>query len=220
MDEKKIMAKNFIWNTIGTGFNSFNSLFFLIIVTRINGLEAAGIFSIAYATSTILYTLALYSGRLCQVTDIENKISDKDYVANRILTCMIMLIGAAAYLGIKQYTPFKTGVFVMLAIFKGLEAFADILYGIMQKNGVLYKAGQSLTVKGFVGVILFGIINYFTKDLVLACLSLVIINLGAFNIYIPANEFTNTKNSLFNIANTFSLTILLSLLINFLLTII
>ena len=183
MDEKKTMFKNFIWNTIGTGFNSFNSLFFLIIVTRINGLEAAGIFSIAYATATILYTLALYSGRLCQVTDIENKISDKDYIANRTLTCIIMLIGAAIYLGLKQYTPFKTGVFVMLAIFKGLEAFSDILYGIMQKNGVLYKAGQSLTAKGFIGVVLFGLINYFTKDLVLACLSLVIINLIILIIY-------------------------------------
>lgn len=220
MNEKKIMAKNFIWNTIGTGFNSFNSLFFLIIVTRINGLEAAGIFSIAYATSTILYTLALYSGRLCQVTDIENKISDKDYVANRVLTCIIMLIGAATYLGIKQYTPFKTGVFVMLAIFKGLEAFSDILYGVMQKNGVLYKAGQSLTAKGFIGVILFGLINYFTKNLVLACLSLVIINLVILIIYdyfivsrklidkeskvIKANVLSILKSEFFVFVNSFA----------------
>ena len=57
--EKKVFLKNFIWNSIGTGFNSFNSLFFLILVTRINGLVEAGIFSIAYATSTILYTIAM-----------------------------------------------------------------------------------------------------------------------------------------------------------------
>ena len=77
--EKKEFLKNFIWNSLGTGINSFNSLFFLIIVTRVNDIQTAGIFSIAYATSTILYTLAMYSGRLCQVTDIENKIKDKDY---------------------------------------------------------------------------------------------------------------------------------------------
>ena len=126
-DEKKVMAKNFIWNTIGTGFNSFNSLFFLILVTRINGIEKAGIFSIAYATATILYTLALYSGRLFQVTDIENKIKDKDYISNRALTCFIMLIFASTYLIIKKYTTFKTLVFVVLIIFRGIEAFADIL---------------------------------------------------------------------------------------------
>ena len=177
MDDKKLFVKNFIWNTIGTGFNSFNSLFFLIIVTRINGLETAGIFSIGYATACILYTLALYSGRLCQVTDIENKIKDKDYIANRALTCLLMLIGAGIFLAIKQYSPFKTGVFVLLALFKGLEAFSDILYGVMQKNGILYKAGQSLTMKGVIGLALFGVIDFLTKDLLLACLSLVIINL-------------------------------------------
>ena len=160
-NEKKVMAKNFIWNTIGTGFNSFNSLFFLIIVTRINGIENAGIFSIAYATATILYTLALYSGRLCQVTDIENRIKDKDYIANRLFTCFIMLICASIYLISKQYTSFKTGVFISLILFRGIEAFADILYGVMQKNGVLYKAGISLTAKGVIGLILFGVIDFF-----------------------------------------------------------
>ncbi len=72
--QRKIFLKNFIWNMLGTGFNSFNSLFFLVIVTRINGIQDAGIFSIAWATAYILYTIGLYSGRLCQVTDTENKI--------------------------------------------------------------------------------------------------------------------------------------------------
>ena len=104
--EKKLFLKNFIWNSLGTGINSFNSLFFLIIVTRVNDIQTAGIFSIAYATATILYTLAMYSGRLCQVTDIENKIKDKDYITNRALTCLIMLIGATIFLCIKQYSGF------------------------------------------------------------------------------------------------------------------
>ena len=123
--EKKAFLKNFIWNSLGTGINSFNSLFFLIIVTRVNDIQTAGIFSIGYATATILYTLAMYSGRLCQVTDIEGKIKDKDYIAQRALTCIIMLIGAVIFLAIQQYTGFKTMVFALLAIFKGLEAFSD-----------------------------------------------------------------------------------------------
>ena len=205
--EKKLFMKNFIWNTIGTGFNAFNSLFFLVIVTRINGIETAGIFSIAYATATILYTLALYSGRLCQVTDIEEKIKDKDYIANRAITCWIMLIGAAGFLLIQQYSPFKTGVFALLAIFKGLEAFSDILYGIMQKNGILYKAGQSLTMKGVVGVVLFLIIDYFTKSLLLACLALGIINLVVLIVfdYLLIGKILIDKKSKVSKANVLSI---------------
>ena len=39
--------------------------------------------------------------------------------------------------------------------------------------------------------------------------------LGAFNMYIPANEFTKTKNSLFIIDNIFSLLTFSSEFINF-----
>ena len=89
---KKELFKNFIWNSIGTGLNSFNSLFFLIIVTRINGVDNAGIYSIAYATALILYTVGLYSGRLTQVTDIENKLKDKDYILSRIISSLFMIV--------------------------------------------------------------------------------------------------------------------------------
>ena len=182
-NERKEFLKNFIWNSLGTGINSFNSLFFLIIVTRINGIESAGIFSIAYATATILYTLAMYSGRLCQVTDIENKIKDKDYILNRALTCFIMIFGATCFLLIKQYSGFKTTIFALLAIFKGIEAFSDILYGVMQKNGLLYKSGMSLSLKGFVGIALFLVVDLITKDLRLACFSVIIINVLVLLVY-------------------------------------
>lgn len=181
--EKKLFLKNFIWNSLGTGINSFNSLFFLIIVTRVNDIHTAGIFSIAYSTATILYTLAMYSGRLCQVTDIENKIKDKDYITNRILTCFIMLIGATGFLLVKQYSSFKTTIFALLAIFKGLEAFSDILYGVMQKNDILYKSGQSLSLKGFVGIAVFFIVDFITKDLRWACLAVIIVNLIVLIVY-------------------------------------
>lgn len=181
--EKKLFLKNFIWNSLGTGINSFNSLFFLIIVTRVNDIHTAGIFSIAYATATILYTLAMYSGRLCQVTDIENKIKDKDYITNRALTCFIMLLGAAGFLLVKQYTGFKTTIFALLAIFKGLEAFSDILYGVMQKNDILYKSGQSLSLKGFVGIAAFLVVDLITRDLRWACFAVIVVNVVVLVVY-------------------------------------
>ena len=206
-DERKEFLKNFIWNSLGTGINSFNSLFFLIIVTRINGLETAGIFSIAYATATILYTLAMYSGRLCQVTDIENKIKDKDYITNRALTCLIMLIGASCFLIIKRYSGFKTTVFALLAIFKGIEAFSDILYGVMQKNNLLYKSGMSLSLKGFTRIALFLIVDLITKDLRLACFSVIIINVIVLIVYdylLITKKLINNQNKV-NLNNVFSI---------------
>lgn len=209
--EKKLFLKNFIWNSLGTGINSFNSLFFLIIVTRVNDIQTAGIFSIAYATATILYTLAMYSGRLCQVTDIKNKIKDKDYIFTRFLTCIVMLAMATVFLLIKQYSAFKTTIFAFLAIFKGIEAFSDILYGIMQKNNLLYKSGMSLSLKGFIGIVSFLVIDLITRDLRLACLAVIVVNLVVLIIYdyfiiskkLIQNEKINKENILSIIKSEF-----------------
>lgn len=175
--EKKNFLKNFIWNILGTGLNSFNSLFFLIIVTRINGVNDAGIFSICYATALILYTVGLYSGRLCQVTDIEKKIKDKDYILNRVISCIIMMILAIGFVFIKGYNTYKLFVCILLCLYKATEAFAEILYGIMQKNDLLYRSGQSLTIKSLVGLLVFLIVDIFTKNLVVSILAAVLVNI-------------------------------------------
>lgn len=219
VDERKDFLKTFIWNSLGTGINSFNSLFFLIIVTRINGTETAGIFSLGYATACILYTLAMYSGRLCQVTDVEGKIKDKDYIVTRLFTCILMCLGAGAFLAIKRYSLFKTSVFILLALFRGIEAFADVLYGVMQKNGFLYKCGKSLTAKGILGVLSFLVIDLLTKNIDFACLGLIVINLVFLFIYdylivtkdliekpkfLKENVISIMKNEFFVFANSFA----------------
>ena len=92
MEESKQFRKNFIWNTLGTGFNAFNSLFFMIIVTRANGVDQAGIFTIAFSTACILYAIGLYAGRIYQVTELNKNISDKDFIVSRITTNILMII--------------------------------------------------------------------------------------------------------------------------------
>ena len=46
--DTSISKKNVIWNMIGTTFNAFNSLFFMMVVTRINGLANSGVFTLAF----------------------------------------------------------------------------------------------------------------------------------------------------------------------------
>ena len=175
--DKKEFSKNFIWNALGTGLNSCNSLFFLIIVTRINGTEQAGMFSIGIAIGLILYTIALYSGRVCHVTNINSKITDKDYILSRSITCVIMMILAIAIVILRRYSMIKAEIVLLICLFKCLEAFSDIFYGIMQKQDYLFKSGQSLFFKAIIGIIAFGLVDYLTYDLVLALIILNIVNI-------------------------------------------
>jgi len=174
--ENKKFLKNFIWNLLGTGLNSFSSLFFLIIITRVNGIEEAGIFSIGIAIAMIIYTVALYSGRLCQVTDIKNKTTDKEYIVNRVITCFIAFVISIVIVLFRGYTEEKFIIILLLCLFKILEAFDDILYGIMQKNEMLYKVGKSLFLKSLLGILGLLITILLIKNLIISLCILNLIN--------------------------------------------
>ena len=103
---KKNFRKNFIWNIVGTMLNSFISLFFLVAITRINGVNDAGIFSFGFAIACLLFQIGIYFGRTFQVTE-NTKISDKSYFVSRIVTVVLMLAIAFIYSLTKSEDSFK-----------------------------------------------------------------------------------------------------------------
>ena len=176
--EKDIQfKKNFIWNILGTGLNAFNSLFFLITVTRVNGIDNAGIYTIAFSTACIIYIVGVYAGRIYQVTEPDKNITDKEYIINRIITTISMLILVIIFCFMRKYDFFKLVVFLLLTIYKALEAFSDVIYGILQKNEKLDIAGKSLFFKSLFSVIAFVIIDIITKNMIISIISIILINL-------------------------------------------
>ena len=176
--EKEIQfRKNFIWNILGTGFNAFNSLFFMIAVTRINGVDNAGIFTIAFSTACIIYIIGVYAGRIYQVTEPDKSITDKEYIINRIITTVAMLILVILFSVIRVYDIFKSTVFLLLTTYKALEAFSDVIYGILQKNEKLDIAGKSLFFKSLISVIAFVAIDLITKNMIVSIISIILVSL-------------------------------------------
>lgn len=169
--------KNIIWNILGATFNAFNSLFFTIVVTRLNGLNDSGIFTYSFATACVLFNIGIYQGRAFQVTDITGKSTDTDYIYHRIITCVIMMIASLAFVFIKGYDFYKSAIFLLLCLFRCIEAFVESIYAVIQKNGNLYQVGISLFTKAIIGIICFTLVNLITKNLIYACISLIIINI-------------------------------------------
>jgi O-antigen/teichoic acid export membrane protein len=204
MEKDNQFRRNFIWNILGTGLNAFNSLFFMIAVTRINGVDDAGIFTIAFSTACILYFIGVYSGRIYQVTEPNKKITNKEYIASRIITTIFMFLFLIVYLSFKKYDVFKTSMFILLVIFKVLEALSDVFYGILQKNEKLEIVGKSLFSKSLISVIAFIIIDIITKNMILSTISIIIVNvliiifydLKKAKIYIDIKEKVEISNIL------------------------
>ena len=167
-------GKSVLWNTLGTGLNAFLSLFFMIIVTRVNGLNEAGIFTFSFSSACLLYIFGIYSGRIYHVTD-RTKTNDKEFIVSRLFTSVFMLFIALIFLLIKDYTWHKNIVFIVLVLYKSLEAFSDVLYGVLQKNEKLDLVGKSYLSKAISSIVVFLVVDLITKDIVLSSLAMLIV---------------------------------------------
>ena len=168
------LKKNTIWNIIGTGINAFASLIFMIIVTRINDVNEAGIFTFAFSLATLFNVIGTYAGRIYQVTE-KKDISNNEFLVNRLITCLIMMIIAIGYVILKKYELNKIIIVVLLCIWKMLEAFSDVIYAFLQKNDELYKVGVTLTIKNILGIAVFLVVDLITKNLIISILSFIIV---------------------------------------------
>lgn len=224
MKNKSNVKKDFIFNTIGTGINAFNSLFFMIIATRINGVSDAGIFTFAFSTAALFQIIGVYSGRIYQITD-NTKATNEDYLVNKVITCVIMFVVSILFILLRGYTGKKMLVILILCIYRTLEAFSEVIYAYFQKNYELYKVGISLVLKNVLGLIVFLTINIFTRNLIYSTLGLVlnyILIMLSYDFKIFRNNFIklrkinlNNQKKIFSLGfSTFLLSFLLMYIVN------
>lgn len=186
--------KNVIWNMIGTTANAFNSLFFMIIVTRINGLKDSGIFTLAFSLACLFCFIGNYEGRVFQVTDVKQDFSNKEYVVHRISSCILMMVTVLIYCLIMKYDAYKMSVTFALCFMKCCEVFSDVFYGVLQKNDNLELVGKSLFFKSIASILVFIVLDMVTKNLLLSCVGLDLIWLVVLFLY----DIPKTKNLIQN----------------------
>lgn len=185
---KQDLKKDFIWNTIGSTINAFSSLFYMVIVTRINGVNDAGIFTFAFSTAALFYMVGIYAGRTYQVTDSDN-ISNHDYLINKCITCLVMFAISLIFIFCKNYSLNKAIVILLLCILKLLEAFSEFFYAYIQKNNMLYKVGLSLVMKTVLSILVFIIVDIITRSIIISSVFLIIAYLLVMIIY-DFNQFS------------------------------
>lgn len=173
MDKIKF-RKNFLWNVIGMTCNCFNSLFFMILITHLNSMDEAGIFTLSFSIACLVYYIGTYAGRVYQVTNVNSNITDSDFIIHRAITCFMMVFISLMYCFFSGYNIYKFTIVILLCIYKSLEAFSDVLYGVVQKNNNLYQVGISLTVKSVFALILFVIVDVVTRNIIFSILAAIL----------------------------------------------
>lgn len=130
---------NIIWNTLAGLLDAVEAVILLMVVGRTNGLEDAGILTIAFAIGNLMRTIGSYGVRNYQVTDVEGKLSFGSYFTHRIYTVFLMGIVTGAYLiyawHFKGYSEYKNWVILLVCFIYMVESLEDVFWGLYQKNG-------------------------------------------------------------------------------------
>ena len=193
--QNKTLKKDFIWNTLGSLLHAFNSLFFLIVVTRINGINNSGIFSYGFVISNIFLTVAMFGGRNYQITDEKKEFTDNQYKSFRYFTTILSVILFSLLFLVFNYSIYKYLIIILLILVRSLESISDVYFGILQKNNKLYLVGISLFLKNLISLIVFIITDYMFKNLYISIISWGIINLLFLTLFdiLKAKEVSKEK---------------------------
>lgn len=171
--------KNVIWNTVGTVINSFSSLIYLIIVTRIGGIDISGVFSFCFSFSLTLYTFSNLGNRIFEVSD-KNRFSDSDYLTLKFFTCLISMAVALIFALIMGYEPIKIALIMIFMLIRSIEAFSDTFYAVFQKNERLDLVGISYFIKNILSFAVFFITYFLTGRIIPSSVSLLLVTLLVF----------------------------------------
>lgn len=197
----------------------------MIIVTRLNGADDAGVFTFSFSLACILQVISNFGGRSYQVTEINPNINDSDFIYSKILCVAITIVVSCVYIIINTYNLFKIIIILILLIFRIVESFQDVFYGILQKKEQLYKVGISMLIKAIISTIGFLLIDAYTNNLILSTLWLPIsytaifvtydlLNIKKINFSLSKICYKNIKSIIIGSFSVFLFTILTQYVMN------
>lgn len=181
---KALVANNILWNTIGNIFYLGCQWLLSVVVVRISGSYVdAGVLTLAISITNIFATLAAFSVRNYQVSDLSEKYSQSDYIAHRIITCATAVVLCTLFTLISGYRLGVALSIIAYMLMRTVEAFADVVHGILQKKWRLDIVGRSCIYRGVILIASFALVYKVLGQLSIALLIMSILTAAIFLLY-------------------------------------
>lgn len=168
---KDKMKSAYLWNTSAAMLNAFQTVFILMLISRIDPIIDAGVFTIAFAIGNLMLAVGKYGVRQFQVSDIKEKYSFREYVFSRVLTSILMITASVVYVGyyyvMGVYNTEKCLVILLVCMTKVVDAVEDVFHGLLQQHLRLDIAGKILTIRIVSYIVVYLIVYTVTQDLLL-----------------------------------------------------
>lgn len=169
---KTSVRSSYIWNSIGGMLNACQSALLLVVISRTNSIEDAGVFSIAYAIACLAVSMGKFGMRNYQATDLNEKYSYNTYIASRIITSIAMMLIVVFYIGkgiwFLDYDSEKCIMVLLLGVMKLFDAIEDIVHGRLQQKGRFDIGAKCMAIRYIITLSVQAVMLVVTKHLVIS----------------------------------------------------
>ena len=141
--ERSQIGRDYLWNTAASLMTSLATVVMLLVVTRTAGIRAAGVYSLAIAVGQQFQTLGMYEVRAYHVTDVTHRFTFGTYLATRIVTVALMLVGIVGYAMVSGDGGSDVLLIVLVASLRVFDAFEDVYVCELQRVGRLDLGGRA-----------------------------------------------------------------------------
>lgn len=149
------LRNSYIWNTLSTIAYAGMSFLMTLVTIHLCGQEAGGIFSIAFSSSQMLQSVAMFGMRNYQATDVREQFDSGEYISSRIITSFAMAIACGIYAWLMRFETEKRTIYLLFCGVKLFEALADVMEGITHRKNRLDIASQILFLRTVLIIVAF-----------------------------------------------------------------
>lgn len=142
------MRRNILFNTVGSLTYQGCQWLTTVIVVIFSGYTDSGILALAMTVGNMFNPIGTYSMRTYQVSDVDDRYTQANYCAFRLVTIAIGLALVVPYALFVSGAPSIFLTIVVYMLFKVDEAFADVLYGVDQRSERMDYIGVSQFIRG------------------------------------------------------------------------
>lgn len=189
MEGKKLsVSQNALYNTVGTIVFCFcqwitSALLVVHLSPEATAVANTGLLQLSISVTNIFFAISNYSIRTYQISDVDNKYSNGDYIGARFVTAALAVILCIIYVLVLGYDARTVVCIVLYMIFKLNETFSDVLHGIDQRNYRMDYVGISFCIRGVLMALFFAAALVITGDILIAVGTMAVVSLLVVAVY-------------------------------------
>ena len=187
--ERSQIGRDYLWNTAASLMTSLATVVMLLVVTRTAGIRAAGVYSLAIAVGQQFQTLGMYEVRTYHVTDLRHRFTFGTYLATRIVTVALMLVGITTYAVLSSSDVHHCILVTLVASLRVFDAFEDVYVCELQRVGRLDLGGRACFWRALSTTVVFSLTLALTGSLLTSTVTTLVLSvLTTVLVYLPPSR--------------------------------